>query len=223
MKVEFVALRKISLSLSKTKHVCTIVVAPIGEAACVVEHLLGPYTGEEHAKRGLVVWEPCLNHTYTDQMIHLMECPDIDEGRRKRARVPDDGDAARPIVVMPLRAAGSGGVGRTLLCEGGCGGAGDQEGGAGDPERVEHARSSSPSSGDCGVSPTEDMIPRATVRATTKVEGAASSFGIAGLPLKESSGDNTPSHVYSGGSADTRVVPPTTRDAIGRRRILFSF
>lgn len=40
-------------------------------------------------------------------------------------------------------------------------------------------------------------------------EGAASSFGIAGLPLEESLCDNTPSHVYGHGSKDTQVVPPT--------------
>lgn len=40
-------------------------------------------------------------------------------------------------------------------------------------------------------------------------EGAANSFGIVGMGLKESSVDNTPLHFYAGGSEDSRVIPPT--------------
>lgn len=40
-------------------------------------------------------------------------------------------------------------------------------------------------------------------------EGVASSFGIASLPLEESSSDSTLSHVYGRGLEDTQVVPPT--------------
>lgn len=62
------------------------------------------------------------------------------------------------------------------------------------------------------MSPVAGTVPRAAEAR----EGVVSSFGIAGLPLKESSAGCTLSYIYGEGSADTRVVSPTSgRDAIG--------
>lgn len=62
------------------------------------------------------------------------------------------------------------------------------------------------------MSPVAGTVPRAAEAR----EGVVSSFGIAGLPLKESSAGCTLSYIYGEGSADTRVVSPTLgRDAIG--------
>lgn len=76
-------------------------VAPITEAARAAEVLLGPYTGDEHARRGVVVREPRLNRAY-DGSVVLPERADPDEGKRKRARAAEV-EVAGPIAAPPLR------------------------------------------------------------------------------------------------------------------------
>lgn len=77
---------------------CTgiIAVMPIDKAAHAVEQLLGPYIGEEHAKRGLVR-EPRLNRAYIDPAVPLAECPAPDEWRKKQSRVPGELGIPGPI------------------------------------------------------------------------------------------------------------------------------
>lgn len=82
---------------------------PIDEAARAMEQLLGPYTGEEHAKRGLVVRESRLNRAYL--VVLLAEHLDPDEGRKKQGQVPEELDAPGPIDVRPLRSVGTGNTG----------------------------------------------------------------------------------------------------------------
>lgn len=72
---------------------------------------MGPYTGEEHVKRRLVVREACLNHTYVDPTVYLVERPDLDKGRRKRGRVREECNGAELITAMPLHDVGFGGAG----------------------------------------------------------------------------------------------------------------
>ena len=61
-----------------------VVVTPIDEAVWSVEVLLGPYTGEEHAKRLMVVRKPQLNLAYKDG-VDLLERWDPDEWKKKHA------------------------------------------------------------------------------------------------------------------------------------------
>lgn len=61
-----------------TSHDYSIAVMPIDEATHATEQLLGPYTREQDAKRGLVVRELCLNCAYVDPIVHLVEHPDPD-------------------------------------------------------------------------------------------------------------------------------------------------
>ena len=76
-------------------------VAPITKVAHAVEVLLGPYMGEEHRRRLVVVREPRLNRAY-DASVHLQERADPDVGKNKRARTPE-AEVAGPIAVAPLR------------------------------------------------------------------------------------------------------------------------
>lgn len=64
---------------------------------------MGPYTGEDHAKRGLVVLEPHLMRAYVDPVVCLAERSDLGEGRKKRARVLEEYDVTGPIAAMPMR------------------------------------------------------------------------------------------------------------------------
>ena len=76
-------------------------VAPITEVVRAAEVLLGPYTGEEHARHRVVVREPRLNRTY-DASDPLPERADPDAGKKKRARAPE-AEVAGPISAAPLR------------------------------------------------------------------------------------------------------------------------
>lgn len=93
-----------------TRFAFFMVVAPIAEATQAMEPLLDPYMGKEHAKRGLVVRDACLNWAYSDPTICLAERPDLDKGWRKHAYVPKC-DGTGPIVATPLCAIGSSGTG----------------------------------------------------------------------------------------------------------------
>ena len=76
-------------------------VAPLGEASRAAEVLLGPYTADEHGRRGVVVREARLNRAY-DASVHLPERVDPDEGKKKRVRAPEV-EVAGPIAAPPLR------------------------------------------------------------------------------------------------------------------------
>ena len=62
---------------------------------------MGPYTADEHGRRGVVVREARLNRAY-DASVHLPERVDPDEGKKKRARAPEV-EVAGPIAAPPLR------------------------------------------------------------------------------------------------------------------------
>lgn len=64
---------------------------------------MGPYTAEEHMKRGLVVCEPCLNRVYKDSEVRLLERLDPDEGKKKRVCALEECDVTGPIPTVPLR------------------------------------------------------------------------------------------------------------------------
>lgn len=171
---------------------------------------MGLYTDEEHAKRMLVVHEPRLNLAYLDPAVRLAEQQDRDEGRKKRAHAPEEGDARGSIAAVPLRAVGAGdmGVGSCVRVD-----AAERPAkrtAPGTLERAASAPSISSSSVEHGASPALDGVVRVMrYDAAEAAEGVASSFGIAGLPLDESSDAATPSHVYDGGSEDTVVVAPS--------------
>lgn len=97
-----------------TKVVCYLSVAPLSEAMRVVEQLLGPYTGVEHAKRRRVVRESCLNRAYEDALFHLLERSNPDEAKKKRACVPEV-EGTNSIVMTPLCAVGTFGAGGPSL------------------------------------------------------------------------------------------------------------
>lgn len=171
------------------------------DEACVMEQLLGPYTGEEHAKWGLVVRETHLNRAYTDPAFRLAERSDPDEGRKKRAHGPEELDSLGLIDVRPLRSIGAGDAGGPS-----CARVDSMDRPLKKALQGPVGSSSSSSGGRLASPPT----------ITDAAEGVASSFGIASLLLEESLGD-TPSQVYRQGSEDTQVVPPTPgHDAIGQ-------
>ena len=81
-----------------------MLVAPITEAARAAEVLLGPYTGEEHARHRLVVRDAWLNRAY-GASVRLAKCPDSNEGKKKHACAPEV-NVRGLIVVVLLRTAG---------------------------------------------------------------------------------------------------------------------
>ena len=80
-----------------------VAVVPITEAARAAEVLLGPYTGDEHSKRIMVVRDARLNRAY-DASVRLAERVDPDAGKRKRSHVLE-ATGTGPLVVAPLRVA----------------------------------------------------------------------------------------------------------------------
>lgn len=194
-------------------------VVHIAEATRAVEQLLGPYTCEEHAKRGLVVRKAHLNWAYLDPMIRLAERLGPDEGRRKHAHVPEC-DGTGPIAAMPLCAIGFDGADGPSRAREDVAEWHAKRVAQGTPKWVERARSSSASSGDERASPTEGAVPKAArrvVAGATETEEATCLFGIASLLLDESSNDSTSSHVCDGGFKDTCATPPAPQGAICRR------
>ena len=167
----------------------------IDEAERAAEQLLGPYTGEEHAKRGQVVREPRLNRAYADPSVRLVERPDPDAGKKKRVRGPDELETLGPIRVAPLRAIGADGAGGSSAGLEVAGPAAKKMAVA--PEVPQGASSSSASSSAESLA----IAPRGEV--------VASSFGIASFAPEEVSG-GTPSEAYGRGSADTRVEERAT-------------
>ena len=171
----------------------------IDEAERAAEQLLGPYTAEEHAKRGQVVREPRLNRAYADPSVRLAERPDPDAGKKKRVRGHDELETLGPIRVVPLRAVGADGAGGSSAVV---------EGMAGPSvKRVAVVPEVSPGASSSSASSSTESLAIAPRR-----EVVASSFGIPSFALEEVSG-GTPSQVYGRGSADTRVeervpVPP---------------
>lgn len=131
-----------------------------------------------------------MNHAYLDPAIRLAEPQDPNEGRKKRACALEEGDARASIVAVPLRAVGAG-----VLHAGSCARVNAMErptkcAAPGTPKRVASTSLSSSSSVECGASPVLDGGVRVAVHDV--VEWVASSFGIAGLPLDESSDASTP-------------------------------
>lgn len=174
----------------------TPAVLPIDEAERATEQLLGPYTGEEHVKRGIVVREPSVNRAYMDPVVRLVERANPDAGKKKRVRGLEELEGHRPISAVPLWAVEAAGADRS-------GHAGEDARGLaskklpqalGAPQEISISTSSS--------SAALLVAPRAGV-----VEVVASSFGIASMPLEELS-IGTPSQVYGGRTEDTRVEVP---------------
>lgn len=130
-----------------------VAVAPIDEVARATELLLGPYSSEEHAKRALVVREPRLNRAYLDPEVRLAERQDPDEGWKKQACVPDEGDAGEPIDAVPLRAVGIVNLGVVSCARVDAAGRSAKWDAPGTLERVASARSSGSSSAVRGSSP----------------------------------------------------------------------
>lgn len=92
-----------------------LLVLPISEAARTAEVLLGPYTGEEHSRRHLVVRDRRLNRAY-NASVNLPKRVDPDAGKKKRSRVPEV-ELGGPIAVKPLcavRLSDGGGSSRNL-------------------------------------------------------------------------------------------------------------
>lgn len=187
-----------------------------------MELLRGPYTTEKHVKHVLVVREPRLNRVNVDSVNHLSERPDPDKGRKKRIHEPEECDITGPITAMPLhsiRFEGVGGPSYTRMSRAERPAKRELHG---TPKQAACAHSSSPSLAERHASPTTGTTPGASGRGgAVGGERVAISFGIAGLPLEESSASSTLLHVYGGGSEDSRVVPPTLGlDMIGK--IFFS-
>lgn len=123
--------------------------------------------------------------------------------------MPDEGDVGDPIAAVALRAVGADHQGAASCARVDAVGRSAKRVVCGTPERETSARSSSLTSATRGLSPAlVGALKDASVDVVGEVEGVASSFGIAGLPLEESLGVGTPSHVYDGGSKDTIVVGP---------------
>lgn len=191
----------------------TLVVAPIAEVERAAELLLGPHTGEEHAKHRLVVREPRLNRTY-DALVHLAELPDPDTGKTC-ASVPKV-EGAGPIAAASLRVA--------CLCDGG-GPSHSLEDfterptkrvAEGTPERVECSGSSSSSSDERAVSPVEGAEVEGVGRTMSEVDRAIGTFGVTRLAVEESSNCDTSSHVYGGDVEVIGDAPTTPRLATGK-------
>lgn len=100
----------------------------------------GPYTAEEHAKCALVVREARLNRAYPD------------EGRKKQAHAPKDGDTREPITVVPLCAVGTADLGIASCARIDAAGRPSKRATPGAPEQVEIARSTGLSSAVGGLS-----------------------------------------------------------------------
>ena len=176
-----------------------LAVVAIDEAARAADVLLGPYTGEEHARRGVVERDARLNRAH-DASVRLAERPDPDEGKKKRPRAAEV-EVRGPIAVVPLRTAGP--------CE--VGGSSRGRGDAAEPatkrvalepsEQVERAESNSLSSGGRvvlaerrAVNAVEVSAPvRAAGRVATEAASVAGLFGLARLPLDVSSSGGTSS------------------------------
>lgn len=166
--------------------------------------------------------EACLNRSYTDLTVHLVECSDPDEGRRKCTRLPEC-DGVGPIVATPLRVVGSGGTSGPSHAREGAAERSAKRAMQGTSKRVECSQSSSHPR-EIAMHPLQRRHAkggRACRDESDRGGGGASSFGIVSLPLKVSSNDNTSSHVYGRGSEDTCAAPPTPRGAISRYRDSF--
>ena len=176
----------------------TPVVLPIDEAERAAEHLLGPYTAEEHAKWGQVVGEHRLNRAYTDPSVQPADRLDPDAGKRKRVRGPDELETPGPIRAVPLRAVGAGGSGALV-----------EEASGSLAKRLAPAPGTARETGSPSASCVAELV---AVDARAGV--AARSFGVASFAPEEVSG-GTPSQVYGRGTEDTRVEdrPPLPEPA----------
>lgn len=151
-----------------------LLVVPIVEASRAAEVLLGPYTPEEHARRGLIVREGRLNRAY-DGSVRLLERADPD-GKKKRAR-PVEVEGTGPIAVSPLNSAPP----RELDESASTGGRASKRPAEGSPERVD--LSGSDSSGSSSDSPSGSVVREvaATVAGHTSsdVRRAVGCFAVA--------------------------------------------
>lgn len=201
-----------------TYLVCVLAVVAIDEAAQAVEVLLGLYTGEEHARRRVVVRDARLNQAY-DSSVRLAECPDLDEGEKKRTCMTEV-EVRGPIAVMPLRTAGPCGVGGSSCGREDTMGPAVKRAAREPSEQVERAESNNLSSAICVASPkgwaVQAVDPGALARtgefgaparmggcAATEAASVGGLFGLAKLPLDISSCSGTPSSVYERGAEDS--------------------
>ena len=188
--------------------------APISEAARAAEVLLGPYTGDEHARRLVVVREPRLNRTY-DASVSFPERADPDAGKKKRARVPEV-ELSGPIAAPPLRSVrprDDSGPSRDL------GGGEDARAGRlpeGTTFRVERSESSSSSSSDRAASRTEGAEAEDLGRTASQVDKAIGTIGLTGLAAAESSSEASASRVRELNTGGLGEVPPTPQFGGGK-------
>ena len=177
----------------------------IDEATRALEVLLGPYTGEEHGRRGLVVRDARVNRVY-DASVRLAERPDPDEGKKKRARAADV-DARGPIAVAPLRA--------VAPREGG----GSSRGRGGDAEPTAKRAAPGPF-GQVERAESNSFIPGARAnsaehRAAAETASVGGLFGLAGLPLEASSSRGESSAAYEGDAVGTDAALATSQAPSG--------
>lgn len=171
--------------------------------------LLGPYTGEEHGRRGVVVRDARLNRAY-GASVRLAERTDPDEGKKKHGRAADV-DVRGPIVVVPLRAAGPYEMGGSSRGQGDASGPAAKRAAVEPSEEVERAESNSVSSGARAVLANGRAGQAVEVGGRVAAEAAsvAGLFGLARLPLQVSSSSSASLAIYGRDTWDTEVVPVT--------------
>ena len=170
-------------------------VLPLTEAERLAEQLLGPYTGEEHSKRANAVHDRRLNRAYRDPAVRLLERPDPDAGKKKRARGPEELEGTGPISAVPIRAIGGASIGKAGFAAG-CSVVPSSKRASREPGAPRQTSSAASSSAGSLAAPVAAPV----------TEAVASSFGIASMALDDVSG-GTPSQVYGDGTEDTVVEP----------------
>ena len=173
------------------------VAVALAEATRAAEVLLGPYTGDEHARRRVVVRDPRLNRAY-DASVSLPERADPDAGKKKRARAPEL-EVGGPIPAPPLWAVpsrdGSAEASVRRLPEGAT-------------FRVDVSVSSSSSSNERAASRLEGAEAEDLGRTISQVHRAIGVIGLTGLAATESSGEVSPARSCEVEVEVVEDVPP---------------
>ena len=198
-------------------------VAPIGEASRAAEVLLGPYTADEHGRRGVVVREARLNRAY-NASVQLPERVDPDDGKKKRVRAAEV-EGVGPIAAPPLRsvrprddAGGSGNLdpfeerpsgklpkGVTIRLPRSCATSEDSSGG-------DYSRTEGTDAVDVG-------------RTVSQVKQAVGRINLTGLATSECSSKASPSNAGDAnieGSGDALAIPRVTGGKLFLCSILLS-